>query len=298
MKAHTPMHEVIGRTAVIYGATGTIGRAVSDILVRSGWMVVSVARDKRKLARLTEELTAPDGRFATIQVDGSEAAIRSLPEEVAAIAPYPVGLYLHASGCLTPGAFLELTADQVRTIIDTNLMDVMTAAHTWVPRLARSGGGTFIAIGSLGGIIPMPYQAVYAASKFALRGFCLSLNEEVRHSGVSVSLISPGPIQSPMLDLEITDPRAAMCLVTEPVRPDVVARAVVRLAGTGAREMTLPVRHSLLTRVVGSSPAVFGALFPLFSLISRHRRSRFERTKRNRKEHVYERYQSLQLVQR
>ena len=51
------------------------------------------------------------------------------------------------------------------------------------------GQGRIIILGSLGGIVPMPHEAVYAATKFAVRGFSLSLGEELRHSGVSVSLI-------------------------------------------------------------------------------------------------------------
>ena len=75
----------------------------------------------------------------------------------------------------------------------------------------------------------MPYSAVYSATKFALRGFSFSLAEELKGTGVSISLITPGSVVTKMLDYEAQDDHTAIAFLTKPVSPAFVADAVLKL---------------------------------------------------------------------
>jgi 3-oxoacyl-[acyl-carrier protein] reductase len=90
----------------------------------------------------------------------------------------------------------ELTSDEFRQTLETNLFGVFYACHHAIPMMKRRGGGYIINISSLAGQNPHPKMAAYNASKFGLNGFSEALMQEVRHDNIKVSYICPGSVNT------------------------------------------------------------------------------------------------------
>lgn len=272
-----PLHQralgLHGQTAMVAGATGAIGRAVCGELLSDGARVIGLGRDEVRLERLAGELSRFEDRFATIRVAGLSEFCWDAALTAATAITGPIGVFVHAIGTLTPGAVLELDESRIAEIVETNFLSVIASARAVARHMLARGHGQLVVVGSLGGLIPMPYQAIYSASKFGVRGFCLALHEELRPRGVVVALIEPGPVHSPMLEAERVDRRAALVFATRAIEPGRVARRVVRLIRRPGREALLPggPLRRLATGILGGCPGLFGLLFPLLRATGRHR---------------------------
>lgn len=266
-----------GKTVVVAGATGAIGQATCAEFLSAGATVFAVGRDPVKLVRLQADLEASPDRFHPLPVSfQDQGAWERVLVEVLRFSP-GIDAYVHAAGQVTPGAFLELTEREIDSMIETNFRSAVAAAGALIPHMAERGTGHFIVVGSLGGIVPMPFETIYAATKFALRGFCLSLHEEVRPLGVTVSLVSPGPVRSPMLTREGSDLRAALTFVDAPLEPATIAGEIVGLLRSRTREIVRPPLQRFAGLLVSLLPGLFGTLFPLLTAIGRRKLSRYRR---------------------
>ena len=90
----------------------------------------------------------------------------------------------------------EMTPEDFRAILETNLFGVFYCCHEAIPLMKKRGGGYIINISSLAGANPHPRMAAYNASKFGLNGFSEALMQEVRHDGIKVSYIMPGSVNT------------------------------------------------------------------------------------------------------
>ena len=93
------------------------------------------------------------------------------------------------------GALSELDGDQIDRMLDVNLRAPIALAHGLVPMMTARGSGQMVFISSLSGKAASPASSLYSATKFGLRGFALGLREDLRRSGVGVSLVFPGFIR-------------------------------------------------------------------------------------------------------
>jgi short-subunit dehydrogenase len=282
-------------TVMVVGATGAIGRATCDAFLSHGATVVGLGRDSRKLYVLKKSLNAQPDRLHLLHFTGSDqdSWARVLLDTLKISSG--IDVFIHTAGQLFPGAFMELTPREIDSIIETNFQSVVTAARIVIPHMVKRRRGHFIVIGSLGGIVPMPFQTMYSATQFALRGFCLALHEEVRHHGVTVSLLSAGPVRSPMLDLEAADERAALAFVNTPKEPGEIAMKVVRLLKSRKREVIFLPTQRLLGILIGASPLAFRVLFPLLTTIGRRGLRRYRHTLLSTGDHYNDRKYGIQV---
>ncbi len=285
-----------GRTVVVAGATGAIGQATCASLLDGGATVIAVGRDLEKLSRLKAALVPHANRLHLLPVKRFDHDSCELVLGFASRLNSGIDAFIHAAGRTVPGGFLELTAGQIDSIINTNFRSVIAAASVVIPRMIERHTGHFIVVGSLGGIVPMPFETMYSATKFALRGFCLSLHEEVRHQGVTVSLLSPGPVRSPMLDLESSDPRAALTFVDTPVEPARIAESIVGLLKVRKREIVRPALQRYKGLIVNIFPSVFGSIYPLLSAIGRRRLKRYRKTTNKAQDHSHDDGRNIQAA--
>ncbi len=264
-----------GRTVVVAGATGAIGCATCASLLREGATVVAAGQNGEKLRRLEERLRPLSGRLHAVRIGGlgRNSWDRVLAETANRAGPADV--FIHALGMVVPGAFLELSESDIESILRANFMSVVSSAAAVLPSMAQRRSGHFVVVGSLGGLIPMPFETMYSATKFALRGFCLSLHEELRPRGVTVSLVAPGPVRTPMLHLEGSDPRAALTFFDAPVEPETIADDIVGILHTRKREIVRPSLQRYGALAAGFFPGVFGALYPLLHAIGRRKLLRY-----------------------
>src|SRR5205085_3171956 len=92
---------------------------------------------------------------------------------------------------VAPAGAEESSIDQARSLFDTNFFGIVRMTRAVVPHMRHQGGGRIINIGSVLGFLPMPYGALYAATKHAIEGYSESLDHELRTKGIRVSVIEP-----------------------------------------------------------------------------------------------------------
>lgn len=211
------------RIVVVSGASRGIGLAVARRLVDDGCRVVLLARGEAALRDRERELgnhalaLACDVSDAAA-VAGAAAVIRErlgAPEAVVNNA----GLFL-----LAPVA--DTTPDDFAASLRVNVLAPFLLAREFLPDMRARGSGHIVTIGSIADHLAMPGNAAYSASKFGVRALHEVLREELRGSGVRATLVSPGPVDTPLWDALDPDHRAGFTPRSRMLAADAVADAV------------------------------------------------------------------------
>ena len=189
--------ELEGRSAVVTGSTKGIGRAIAEALVREGAQVCVSARSADEVERAVAELNELDRGRAT----GAVCDVRDY-EEVRALFEHAVAEFggmdvlVNNAGVGHFGRVEEMSPEDFRAVLETNLFGVFYCCHLGVPLMKQRGGGYIINISSLAGANAHPQMAAYNASKFGLNGFSEALMQEVRHDRIKVSYVMPGSVNT------------------------------------------------------------------------------------------------------
>jgi short-subunit dehydrogenase len=182
---------------------------------------------------------------------------------------------VNCAGVIRPAAVGALPPESMREEVEVNLLGTMYVARTFVPHFRARRSGHLVLFASLGGVVPMPGGAVYAATKFGVRGFGLSLALELRGSGVHVSVVSPDSTETPMLRAEALAHGSPMSFTSAPLHPEVVAAAVERILRRPALEALVPAVRGLAARIIGFSPATLRTCTPWLMRLGRRGRDRY-----------------------
>jgi len=133
--------------------------------------------------------------------------------------------------------------------------------------MRKQGFGKIINIASLGGLVPMPGEAVYSATKFGIRGYSLSLAAELRGSPLEITVIAPDSVDTPQLAYELEHDEAVMSFLGTPLPAEKVARRIVKAITKNKREVLIPAGTGVLCRAATAFPGLFFALLPFIKRI-------------------------------
>ena len=170
-----------GSIALVTGASSGIGKATAERLATAGYKVYGTSRrgaqaGQRAFAMLPLDVTRDDS---------VEAAVNELMRLEGRI-----DLLVNNAGFgVAPAAAEESSIEQARSIFETNFFGIIRMTRAVVPYMRKRRGGRIINIGSVLGFLPMPYMAVYAATKHAIEGYSESLDHELRTRGVRVLVV-------------------------------------------------------------------------------------------------------------
>jgi 3-oxoacyl-[acyl-carrier protein] reductase len=188
--------ELENKVAVVTGASKGIGYAIAEKLLEAGAKVFICARNKPELRRALEQLSASgrvEGEICDVR---SEDQVRLMLEESARMFG-GIDILVNNAGIGIIGKTVEeISGDEFRQTLETNLFGVFYACHFAVPLMRERGGGYIINISSLAGQNAHPQMAAYNASKFGLNGFSEALMQEVRQDNIKLSYICPGSVNT------------------------------------------------------------------------------------------------------
>jgi NADP-dependent 3-hydroxy acid dehydrogenase YdfG len=179
--------ELEGKVALVTGASGGIGAAVSSKLHEAGVSVGLISRSGDDLGLERALGLACDVRNRDAVRTAAETVVERFGRLDIVIANAGVGAY---------GPFLELDPEQIETMIDVNLKGTLYTAAATLPHLIASGEGDFVSLASVAGLRAFPGESVYNASKFGQLGFTRSLDHELRERGVRATCICPGGVKT------------------------------------------------------------------------------------------------------
>jgi 3-oxoacyl-[acyl-carrier protein] reductase len=185
-----------GKTALITGGTKGIGFAIADALVRRGVNVFVCSRTRSDVEDAVQRLSeygAAAGKLCDVRAEEQvRGAIESCEKRFGGI-----DILINNAGIGINGKTVEeMSPDDFREALETNLFGLYYFCHYVIPRLRERGGGYIFNISSLAGQNPHPRMAAYNASKFAVNGFSEAMMQEVRHDNIKVSYICPGSVNT------------------------------------------------------------------------------------------------------
>lgn len=245
------------RWLVTGGARG-FGRAIAEAAQKRGDEVVVTARTAAALDELAAR-GVPAVRLDVTDPDGIRAAVA----QVAATGP--IDVLVNNAGFGLIGALEELTDDQLRRVLETNLFGALAVTRAVLPHMRAAGGGHVVQMSSVGGVVANPGHAAYATAKFALEGASEALAGEVAPFGIRVTIVEPGPFRTgfagagmefaPVIDAYAGTPAEALRARfreqdgRQPGDPVRAAEAIVDTVAAGTAPLRLPLGRYAVDRI-------------------------------------------------
>jgi uncharacterized protein len=205
--------------ALITGASAGIGVEFAKRLAERGYDLILSARRRDRLDELATRLRAEHGgvRVEVVVADLQDAdAPAAIVAEVARLG-LGVDLLVNNAGFGTHGHFEALLPEREQGEIAVNVAALVALTHGFLPAMLERGQGGVINVASTAAFQPVPYMAVYAATKAFVRSFSEALHEEVQARGVRVIALCPGPTATEFFDASVAPPRGPIRTVRDVV---------------------------------------------------------------------------------
>ena len=203
------MRDLRGKVAVVTGAAGGIGAALAQRLAAEGCRLALVDIQAERLRRTAAAAREQGAQVSTHAVDVSDAAaMQRLADEVLAFHG-AVHLVINNAGVTIAAPFVEHSLEDWDWILGINLRGVVLGCRVFLPHLLAQGEGHIVNLSSIFGIVGVPAQSAYCATKFAVRGLSEALAEELAGTGVQVTVVHPGGVNTDIIASARTSDEAA-----------------------------------------------------------------------------------------
>jgi short-subunit dehydrogenase len=245
--------------AIITGATRGIGLELAKALLANGMIVYAVGLDEKRVAELADRLRHPRLHARRLDV-ANRAALETLLGEVEA-AHQRLDWMVNNAGILAGGELAEMSEAQMQRLVDVNLWGVIHGSRLAAARMRRQKRGHIINVASMAGVFPVPFSAVYTATKHAVFGFSLALREELRPYGVGAHVVCPDVVDTGIFDRAIdNEGYSYRQIINRHLGRAISAEAAARCVVDGVRKDRAVIYAPGRSRVVGA----VGKMFPSF----------------------------------
>jgi NAD(P)-dependent dehydrogenase (short-subunit alcohol dehydrogenase family) len=179
------------KSILITGCSSGIGYTVAHGLKQRGHQVIASCRQSEDVARLQRE------GLQCIRLDLEDSdSIASAVKQCLGLCHGKLDALFNNGAWGLPGAVEDLSREALRSQFETNVFGWMELTNLILPLMREQGCGRIIQNSSVLGLVALPYRGAYTASKFAIEGFTDTLRMELKDTGIDISLIEPGPIES------------------------------------------------------------------------------------------------------
>lgn len=191
--------EFSGKVAVVTGAGGGVGTAVSQALALQGATVAALDRDGQRLRTAAEKIRSDGGVVAEYRVDVCDSA--AVQDATAAVERDlgPIDYLANTAGVLAPGSAVAVSEETWRETLAVNATGVFLVSRAVVSRMMHRLRGAVVTVTSNAAVTPRAGMGAYAASKAAAAGYTRCLALEVARYGIRCNLVAPGSTDTPML---------------------------------------------------------------------------------------------------
>ncbi|MDA0771042.1 MAG: hypothetical protein BZY79_00195 [SAR202 cluster bacterium Casp-Chloro-G4] len=191
-----------GKVCIITGGGSGIGRSTALMMAKAGAKVVVVGRTASKVEQVQKEIESAGGiaTAARLDVSDKEAGLRLVKDVLGDFGQVDV-LVNNAGHSSTHRMLLSTTPEELRSVMDSNLIGTVFLAQAVMPHMLERGEGTIINVSSLAGVSPgLLAGMAYGAAKAAVINFTGFLNSEYKNTGIRASVLIPGEVDTPILD--------------------------------------------------------------------------------------------------
>jgi NADP-dependent 3-hydroxy acid dehydrogenase YdfG len=231
---------LVGRVAVVTGASSGIGAATALALAREGASVCVAARRTDRLAEVEAEITAKGGRALAVPTDVTdqdevEAMVAAVTEAFG-----PPDIMVNNAGVMLLSPVEQVRVEDWDRMVDVNIKGVLHGIAAVLPGMLERGAGHIVNVGSVAGRRPFPAGSVYSATKFAVRALTAGLQLELSaHHGIRVTDVQPGVVATELTehipDRAVKDAFDERTADWRPLEAEDVAEAVIYAVTAPAR---------------------------------------------------------------
>jgi short-subunit dehydrogenase len=204
--------DLTGKTALVTGASAGIGREIARILAREVGVLVLVARREDRLSEIAAEIAAshPGVRVLVRAVDLLDRAATGAVLDALDKDGVQVDVLVNNAGFGYYGLFERQGWTKIEQMLELNVVGATYLLHRLVPPMVGRGSGAVLNVGSTAGMFPSPALAAYSASKAYLNLLSEALHAELTGTGVSVTVLCPGPVPTEFQEVAESKGRSAM----------------------------------------------------------------------------------------
>jgi short-subunit dehydrogenase len=227
---------------VVTGASSGIGRATALAFARRGSAVVLAARRQRALEEVGRQCEQAGGQALPLATDVSDfKAVEELARR--AVARFGrVDVWVNAAAVTVFAPFLEAPLDDVRRVLDVNVMGTVHGVRAALPPMKDQGAGVIVNVSSVVGVVPQPYNHPYSMSKAATKALSESLRQELALQGsgrIKVTSVLPATIDTPFYDHAANYTGRRVRAMPPVYTPERVARSIVNVVRVPRREVVV-----------------------------------------------------------
>lgn len=249
------------KVVLITGASSGIGALVAQKLAVRGAIPILTARSRDKMLELSASIT---GEHAVYEMDvTSEEQVRDVISQVQ-LRYGKIDVLLNNAGFGEFLPFKTAPLNHFEQMMDVNYMGTVRCTQAVLPFMIQSGSGHIVNIASIAGKIATAKSTGYTATKHAVLGFTNALRLEIRGTGVMISAVNPGPIDTPFFQRADPEGTYVSNIRWFMMSPDKVANVIVSVIERRKAEKDLPVMAAIGVRFVQLFPRITDALFGRF----------------------------------
>jgi 3-dehydrosphinganine reductase len=264
------------RHAIVTGGSSGIGLATVRMLVGEGARVSVIALDDEYLAALAAD---PPGGGHPVHLEAADVSDRAALEAAIAACESehgPCEILVTCAGIVLPGYFEDLPVEEFERESAVNYLGTVYAIKAVVPGMLERESGNIACISSTAGLIPVFGYTAYGPTKYAIRGLCDILRNELKPRGIAVSCVYPSDVDTPQLAFEEPHKPPELKAVSgtiKPVPPEQVAAAIVKGIRRGTPVIYPELQTRLLSRLSNGLPGF--TRWYLDRVVAKARRKRF-----------------------
>jgi short-subunit dehydrogenase len=232
--------EMDGKVVVVTGASMGIGEAIAKVFVDAGARVVLLSRDAGRAEAARQRVGHAERTLAlACDVCKRDEIDRALALTVQNF--HRVDVWVNNAGVGIRDSVAEMETSALRELFETNFFGTIACMQAVVPVMRKNGGGSIINISSVAGHIPVPYMAIYSASKFAMNAIGKGARMELKRDNINVLTVCPGYINTDFTAHLVADRKGAVrAPAARGITAERVARATYRGYRANRREVVVP----------------------------------------------------------
>jgi short-subunit dehydrogenase len=263
------MRNLQGKTAIITGAAGGIGTQVARLFSENGINLVLTDINKAGLEKTAGQISSSPLLFTcdiTEKNDVKNLVIEAVKRFGA------VDILVNNAGIIIPSLFEDCSYEDIEKQLRINFMGALTCSREVIPVMKKAGSGHIATVSSMAGIVPETYSSIYTATKFALRGFNLTLNIELKKHKIGVSTIFPDSVATPMLRYEASHGGSPLTFLSPPQEPVVVAQAILKAILKNKAEVYCPSSTGMFSKAIMCWPWAVTKIWPVLEYMGNRNR--------------------------
>jgi short-subunit dehydrogenase len=228
-----------GGVVVITGASGGIGRATALAFAETGARLVLASRSEQALREVASACERNGGEAVVVPTDVRDAQAMEHLARRAVDRFGRIDVWVEAAAVMIAGPFGSEPLDEIRALVDTNVVGTVLGARMALTTFRSQGHGVLVIVSSLLGLVTNPLSPLYSMTKFAVRGLALNLRQAVTtQPDVHVSLVLPGPVDTALFQRAANHTGHQLRAIPPASAPHRVASTVVRSARRPRRQTT------------------------------------------------------------